>query len=239
MGTNTAPATPRPRTTRVKICCIASIDEARLAIACGASAIGLVSAMPSGPGPIDEGLIAEIAETVPPGVATFLLTCQTSPERIVEQQRRTGANTLQLCDRLAPAPAEATRAYGVLRAAMPGVALVQVIHVRGRESVDEALAIAPHVNALLLDSGNQDLAVKELGGTGRVHDWSLSAEIVRAANRPVFLAGGLRPDNAAAAIETVRPYGLDVCTGLRTNGRLDEAKVEAFMKSVARSAMPL
>ncbi|MEA2708573.1 MAG: phosphoribosylanthranilate isomerase [Phycisphaerales bacterium] len=217
---------PRPR---IKICCIASVEEAQLAIRHGASAIGLVSAMPSGPGPIPEDKIAEIAATIPPGVATFLLTCLDDPEQIIAQQRRTRVNTIQLCDRIRPAD------YATLRAAMPGIALVQVIHVTGPESVEEALKIAPHVDALLLDSGNQSLPVKELGGTGRVHDWSLSERIVKSVPRPVYLAGGLKPENVAEAIRRVRPFGLDVCSGLRTNGALDESKVSAFFAAVNRA----
>ncbi len=216
-------------TTRVKICCIASAAEAQLAIQSGASAIGLVSAMPSGPGPISEEAIAQIVPHVPPGVATFLLTCESDPAKIIAQQRRTGANTIQLCDRVA-----GVTAYDELRAAMPGIALVQVIHVAGAESLEESLAVSPHVSAILLDSGNQKLAVKELGGTGRVHDWSISAEIVRrVAPRPVFLAGGLNPSSVADAIRRVRPFGVDVCTGLRTNGRLDPSKVAAFFAAIA------
>ena len=212
--------------TRLKICCIASVDEMRLAVRYGASAVGLVSAMPSGPGPIDEALIAEIASHVPPGVATFLLTCLQDSEAIIAQQRRTRANTIQLCDRIDPAD------YTRLRAAMPGVAIVQVIHVRDERSLAEALAVAPHVDALLLDSGNHSLAVKELGGTGRVHDWALSERIVRLVPRPVYLAGGLRPDNVADAIRMVRPFGVDVCSGLRTAGRLDEGKLSAFVQAM-------
>ncbi len=221
----TAMAQPR---VRVKICCIATVPEAQMAIAHGAAAIGLVSAMPSGPGPISEELIAEIVPHVPPGVATFLLTCAQDPSIIIAQQRRTRVNTIQLCDCLDPS------AYAELRAAMPGIALVQVIHVCDRSSVDEAIAAAPHVDAILLDSGRPKLAVKELGGTGRVHDWSISAQIVqRVAPRPVFLAGGLKADNVAGAIRRVRPFGVDVCSGLRTDGRLDEAKLSAFFREIS------
>lgn len=211
---------------RVKICCIASVAEARLAIRHGASALGLVSAMPSGPGVIAEELIAEIAATVPPPIATFLLTSKLSAEEIITQQRRCRTNTLQLCDRVTPG------AHAELRSALPGIALVQVIHVTGEESVDEALVVAPQVDALLLDSGNQSLSVKELGGTGRVHNWELSRQIVARSPVPVFLAGGLRPENAARAIREVRPFGLDLCSGVRTNGVLDEAKLSAFFAAV-------
>ena len=197
-----------------------------MAIAHGASAIGLVGRMPSGPGVIADELIAEIAAAAPPGVATFLLTSETEPDAILDHVARCGTNTVQLVD------AVDARAYRALRRALPHVKIVQVVHVTGPESLDEALAVAPHVDALLLDSGRPGAAVKELGGTGRVHDWSLSRRIVEAVSRPVFLAGGLRPENAAEAVRAVRPFGLDLCSGLRNGGRLDEARLEAFFRAL-------
>jgi len=211
---------------RVKICCIASIAEAWMAIEAGASVIGLVSAMPSGPGPIPEELIAEIAATVPPGISSFLLTCLQDSDAIIDQQRRLNVNTIQICDRL-------TRgSYRELREALPGISLVQVVHVTGPEAVEEAATVAPHVDAVLLDSGNQSLAVKELGGTGRTHDWNLSRRIREAIDVPLFLAGGLNPSNVAAAIREVQPFGIDVCSGLRTNGTLDAVKLRAFFTQI-------
>lgn len=210
----------------VKVCCIASHDEARLAVSAGASALGLVSAMPSGPGPIPEELIAEIAARVAAPTETFLLTALTDAEAIAEQHRRCGTTALQLVDQVPEA--ELIR----LRRLLPGVRLVQVIHVQGEHSVDEARAAAPRVDTLLLDSGNPGLAVKELGGTGRVHDWAHSRTICECAGVPVLLAGGLHPGNARAAIEQVRPSGLDVCSGLRTQGRLDPRKLSAFFQAL-------
>jgi len=197
-----------------------------MAIEHGASAIGLVSAMPSGPGPIAEELIAEIAAPVPPGVASFLLTCKQDAASIIDQQRRTRVNTIQICDRLVDGT------YEDLRKALPGISLVQVIHVTGPEAVHEALAISSHVDAILLDSGNQSLRVKELGGTGRTHDWALSRAIRESVEVPVYLAGGLKPENVAEAIRAVRPFGVDVCSGLRTDGRLDESKLKSFFAAL-------
>jgi phosphoribosylanthranilate isomerase len=212
-------ATEKPR---VKVCCITSVEEAWLAIEHGASALGLVSAMPSGPGPIPEELIAEIAAKIPPGVSSFLLTCQQDADAIIDQQRRLRVNTIQICDRLP------SGSYSRLREALPGVSLVQVVHVTGPEAVDEAIAIAPEVDAILLDSGNQSLPIKELGGTGRTHDWRLSRAIREAIDVPLFLAGGLKPENVSEAIREVRPFGIDVCSGLRIEGRLDPQKLKAF-----------
>jgi phosphoribosylanthranilate isomerase len=204
---------------RVKICCIASIAEAALAVRHGAAALGLVGPMPSGPGVIDDRSIAEIAATVPPSVATFLLTSETEPEAIVEHVRRCGTNTVQIVDAVGP------EVYRVLRKAVPSVKIVQVIHVTGPESLDQAKTLAPGVDALLLDSGRPQAKVKELGGTGRVHDWSLSRRIVAEVSRPVFLAGGIRPENAAEAYSQVRPFGIDLCTGVRRDGRLDPERL--------------
>jgi phosphoribosylanthranilate isomerase len=211
---------------RVKICCIANEHEARVAISAGASAIGLVGKMPSGPGPIDDELIRSIAETVPPPIATFLLTSEQTADEIIHHHNRTRTNTIQIVDELTD------RAYHELRAALPGVKLVQVIHVAGEESITEACELAEHVDAILLDSGNPKLSIKELGGTGRQHDWNLSRRIVETCGKPVFLAGGLNADNVREGIETVQPFGLDLCSGVRTDGKLDPVKLEAFFEVV-------
>lgn len=211
----------------VKICCIGSIDEARLAIAAGASALGLVSWMPSGPGVIDDALIGEIAASVPPPTATFLLTALQGADAIAAQHAVCRTTTVQLVDAL-PVPE-----LQALRRLLPGVRLVQVIHVTGAASVAEAVAVAPHVDALLLDSGNPALAVKQLGGTGRTHDWALSRQIVDVVEVPVYLAGGLNPGNVASAVAAVRPFGLDLCSSVRTDGRLDAGKLGAFFDALS------
>ena len=203
-----------------------STEEALLAVEHGASAIGLVSAMPSGPGPIPEELIPEIAAVVPPGIETFLLTCLTDPAEIVAQQRRCGTSTIQFVDAIEH------WAFAQLRDELPGVSLVQVIHVSGGRSIDEATVVAPYVDAVLLDSGNPSLAVKELGGTGRMHDWNVSRTIRDSVDVPVWLAGGLKPENVARAVDIVEPFGVDVCSGLRPNGHLDPWRLQQFMDAL-------
>ncbi|MDP1676747.1 MAG: phosphoribosylanthranilate isomerase [Bacteroidota bacterium] len=214
---------PKPK---VKICCISSVDEAKLAIKYGATALGLVSAMPSGPGPISEELIAEIVSHIPDGIASFLLTSKQDADSIIAQQRKTKANTLQLVDSVS------FDVYATLRKELPNISIVQVIHVIDESSIDEAESIAPFVDMILLDSGNPKLAIKELGGTGRRHDWKLSRKIVESVNVPVFLAGGLNAGNVKEAVEYVQPYGLDLCSGVRTNGKLDERKLKLFFDSL-------
>ena len=216
-----------PFRTRVKICCISSQEEARLAIQFGADALGLVGKMPSGPGVIGDELAAQIVRTTPPPLATFMLTSETTTAGIIAHQQRVGANTIQLVDTVSP------ETYAQLHAALPAVKVVQVIHVIDGRNLDEALrAVQDGADALLLDSGNPNLAVKELGGTGRVHNWQVSRQIVAQSAVPVFLAGGLGPANVRAALETVQPFGLDICSGVRTNGRLEAEKLESFMRLV-------
>ena len=215
---------------RIKICCISSVDEARLAVRYGASAVGLVSQMPSGPGVISNELIAEIVATVPPPVATFLLTSLSDAESIAQQHITCKSSVIQLVDFVEPVE------LAKLRRLLPHVKLVQVIHVMNEESVDEARRFEGFVDALLLDSGNPTLQVKELGGTGRVHDWALSRRIREQVGRPVFLAGGLRASNVAEAIQAVEPFGLDLCSSVRHEGKLSEHKLSEFMQAVRTAA---
>ena len=215
-------------TPRIKICCISSLEEAQTAIRFGASALGLVGRMPSGPGVIADDLISAIARQVPPPVGTFLLTSETDAEAIIQHQKKVHTNTVQIVDALR------SGTYTEIRQSLGPVKLVQVIHITGEESIDEARRIAPEVDAILLDSGNPNLAVKELGGTGRTHNWQISRRIVESVSVPVFLAGGLHSGNVRAAIEAVQPFGLDLCSGVRTNGKLDPVKLELFFTAVSK-----
>lgn len=213
----------------MKVCCIQSVEEAELAVHHGVDCIGLVGEMPSGPGPIADDAIAEIAAAVPPAVSTFLLTSRTGPLDVVDHVQSTGPDVVQLVDDV---PYET---YGALRRACPGVRVVQVIHVEDDRALNRATAVSESVDALLLDSGRPSAAVRELGGTGRMHDWSLSRKIVDRASVPVFLAGGLGASNVEEAIERVSPYGVDVCSGVRTDGALDGQKLTAFLDAVRRT----
>ena len=208
---------------RIKVCCIASQAEARMAIDAGADALGLVAEMPSGPGPISDREIADIASAVPPPVATFMLTAERTADAISRHVDRTRPTSVQIVSHIDQA--EAVK----LAVLQPHVRRVQVIHVEDQNALDLIPVYAPYVHAFLLDSGRPGAATPELGGTGRRHDWSISRAFVDASPLPVFLAGGLTPDNARQAVRDVRPFGLDLCTGVRTNDRLDQAKLKAFM----------
>lgn len=216
---------------RIKICCISSIEEAKTAIEAGADAIGLVAKMPSGPGPIPDELIKQISQSVPPLIGTFLLTSETSAEKIIRHHYRTHTNTIQIVDLLSMGT------YSQIRETLPSVKLVQVIHVIDSSSVDLAITLSNSVDALLLDSGNPNLKIKELGGTGRVHNWNLSRQIRDNAKCPIILAGGLKPENVRQAIEEVQPFAIDVCSGVRTNGALDINKLSCFIKNAHKHSL--
>ncbi|MEM1323553.1 MAG: phosphoribosylanthranilate isomerase [Bacteroidota bacterium] len=214
---------PNPR---IKICCISSVEEAMLAINHGATAIGLVGPMPSGPGPIPNKRITEIAQAVPEHIETFMLTSETTLDGVLRHHELTRTNTIQLVDALEAG------AHADLKAELPDVQIIQVIHVHDEWAMDAAMEVVHQVDALLLDSGNPKLKVKQLGGTGRTHDWEISRKIVEMAPVPVYLAGGLHPNNVADAIRKVKPYGVDICSGVRTNGQLDRFKLEQFVAAV-------
>ena len=211
---------------KIKICCISSLEEAFLAIKHGADALGLVGNMPSGPGVIADELISQITKHVPPPIATFLLTSERKASDIIAHHQKVQTNTIQIVDSLLEMD------YAKIREAIPTVKIVQVIHVLNEKQIDEALEIEQWVDAILLDSGNPNLKVKILGGTGNAHDWKLSRKIREAVNKPVFLAGGINAQNVQQAIAEVNPYGIDLCSSVRTNGQLDASKLDIFFKAI-------
>ena len=211
---------------KVKICCISSIEEAALAIGYGAAAIGLVGRMPSGPGIITDELIHSIAKTVPPPIDSFLLTSETTAEKVIEHHKKVNTTTIQIVDALTD------RQYHKIREAIPHVKLVQVIHVLDEKAVQEAIEIAEWVDAILLDSGNPNLSTKVLGGTGKTHNWDVSKKIRENISIPTYLAGGINKDNIRKAIDHMQPYGIDLCSSVRTNGQLDERKLEELFKAL-------
>jgi phosphoribosylanthranilate isomerase len=213
---------------KVKICCISSVEEAKNALEFGADVLGLVAKMPSGPGTIDDDLISEVVNSIPSETMTFLLTPKTNPYEIIEHQRLTETNCIQLVD------AVKIEDYKILRENLLNIKLIQVIHVTGKESLEEARQYAQVADMILLDSGNPNLEIKELGGTGRVHNWELSRKIVESISKPVFLAGGLNSENIREAVETVKPYGVDLCSGVRTAGKLDLEKLGKFFVEIKK-----
>lgn len=197
-----------------------------MAMDAGADALGLVGEMPSGPGIIDDHLVRDIVSAVRASVETFLLTARETGEEIVEHAQYCGPNVVQIVRHIEPTE------YPFIIKHLPAVTRVQVIHIEGDRSLDLIDTYSPFVDAFLLDSGRPGADTVELGGTGRVHDWNISSQFVRRSQKPVFLAGGLNSGNVVNAIRTVGPYGLDLCSSVRTNGRLDGEKLNHFMQVV-------
>jgi phosphoribosylanthranilate isomerase len=213
---------------QVKICCVRSPEEAHTALSFGAVAVGLVSEMPAGPGDLSESEIREIVQAVPAGTGTFLLTAVTDADRLIDKVRRLGVNTLQLWDPLEPED------YGRLHQELPGLSIVQAIHVIDASAIEHAQTAARLADALVLDSSNPTVPFRWESQAGATHDWSISQEIVQTVDCPVLLAGGLHSENVESAVRLVRPYGVDVCTGVRTEDALDRRKLAAFFESLRR-----
>jgi len=218
--------------TRVKICCMASPSEVRAAAVAGADCIGAAMVtsgpMPSGPGPIDDETARAVIAATPPGVTPFLLTQAVEIEGLVRHVRATCATVVQLVRPVDP------RLHLDIRESLPGVKIVQVVHVENETALELARGYAVTADALLLDSGHPAGGgeVEELGGTGHAYDWRLSRQIVQIVDKPVYLAGGLTQANVADAIATVRPFGVDVCAGVRTLGKLDIKKLNSFFAAL-------
>ena len=209
---------------RFKVCCIKSVEEATLAIQHGASILGLVGQMPSGPGPISIDLIKEIAAHVKGDVVTWILSSKTKAQELIDEYQYVQTDGIQLVDEVRENDCKQ------LKERFPDLYLVQVRHVEKRSSAATLASVNRYIDAILLDSGSPNNEIKILGGTGNVHDWHISESIVALAKVPVFLAGGLNPSNAVNAIELVKPYGLDVCSGLRSNDKLDVLKLHNWSR---------
>lgn len=211
---------------RVKICCIASIEEAKLAISYGASDLGLVGPMPSGPGVISNDEIKSISKKIPSSISTFLLTSESTANNIIKHHQKVETTTIQLVDTIE------IKEYATIRQSLPKVKLVKVIHVQDENSINEAIQFSEHVDALLLDSGKPKASTKILGGTGKTHNWEISRRIKQSIAIPLYLAGGLNSKNVNIAIKMVEPDGIDLCSGVRTDDKLDERKLKAFFAAV-------
>lgn len=211
---------------RIKVCCISSLEEAKIAIEQGADALGIVGEMPSGPGVIEDDLAREIARNTPPTVETFLLTSRLSGDSIVDHVEYCGTTTVQIVQHI-----EVSEYRRIIERA-PAIRRVQVIHVEDKSALNLIPVYEPFVHAFLLDSGRPNADIAELGGTGRAYDWRISAEFVARTSKPAFLAGGLGPDNVQEAISSVHPFGLDLCSGVRTDNALDSLKLSDFTSKV-------
>lgn len=193
-----------------------------MASGAGADLLGLVGPMPGGPGVLTPAEARAIASGFDGPARPVLLTSSETAEDIARDASDAGVSSVQVVRHI---PVGDARTLGE-----SGLHYMQVIHVEDTASVDLIDLYAEHCDAFLLDSGTPATGV--LGGTGAVHDWALSAEVVRRSPRPVWLAGGLTPANVGEAMARVRPDGLDVCSGLRRAGRLDAGLLRDYMQAI-------
>ncbi len=219
----------RPGAVRVQIAGISSLADALAVERAGADAIGFTLGLPTGPhNGLDERGARAIIAALPPLIAPVLITYLDTAAAVVPLCRYLGVATVQLHARAAPGEIAA------MRDALPGLKVILAVNVTGEASLEEAVRVAADADALILDT--YDPATGRHGATGRTHDWALSRRIVAASPAPVILAGGLTPDNVGEAIRTVRPWAVDVHTGVeRPDGTTDHARVRAFV-AAARTA---
>lgn len=213
---------------RVKVSCVRSPEEARRAVSFGAAAIGVASHVPFTSAGLSDEEITAIASAVEPEVGTFLLTDLEDPAAIAEQAVRCGVNTVQLWSELSAA------AYVEIRRSAPDLSIAQTIHVVDEGAIEKARELAGVADALVLGSTNPEPPFRWDSPHGRTHDWQISRRIAESAMIPVILSGGLTHLNVADAVRAVRPYGVEVCSGVRRDGALDTSMLVQFLETLGR-----
>jgi phosphoribosylanthranilate isomerase len=209
--------------TRVKICGVRTVEDAVKCVAAGADAVGMLLA-PS-PRRIPAGLAREIVESLPPFVTPVIVMMPSAADEAVEAARTIRPGAIQLQGDEPPGM------LADIKQAMPGIRLIKAVHVGGGREVEKARAYESVADAILLDTISP-----ARGGSGQTHDWSVSRGVVAAINKPVVLAGGLKPGNVAEAVRAVNPYAVDVSSGVEGEGRVkDMALIRTFIKN-AREA---
>ena len=211
---------------RVKICGTATFADLDCAVAAGADAVGFLMGIThvTQDAGTPETAAAMVA-TLPPFIVPVAVTHLTKPSdliRIVELSRCT---TLQIQDMVTPDD------IAEVREALPYLRIMKAVHVMDESAITTAKYFSDTADAILLDTRTAD----RIGGTGITHDWNISAKIVKECSCPVILAGGLTPENVTEAITRVRPYAVDVHTGVKKNGVRDAERTRAFVAN-ARTA---
>lgn len=195
-----------------------------MALENGADFIGLVGPMPSGPGILSLDEISQIVRAIPAEATTVLLTSSSDVSAIIADYNQVKTKAIQLVRELSVSELTA------VRTALPDVMLLAVVHVENASAIERAKSYEDSADYILLDSGKPTAGI--LGGTGNTHDWSVSKRIVEEVKIPVLLAGGLNAENVKDALEGVNPHGVDLCSGVRTNGHLDPEKLRDFVSQL-------
>ena len=217
------------RTVKVKICGIRRREDARLAIDRGADAIGvLVGQQHPSPDFISAELASCILRDLPPFVSGVLVTHVDQPKDLLGLIKQVKPSAVQIHSAMPPDALAAVRRHH------PELPLLKVVHANGPNPIATIRAYAGLINGVVSDSCNP--ATGQVGGTGMPHDWAVSAQLARQGGLPLILAGGLTPNNVAAAIAQVSPWGVDVNSGVKgDDGFKSDARLNDF---IARARQP-
>jgi phosphoribosylanthranilate isomerase len=213
---------------RVKFCGTASLADMQCAVDAGCDAMGFIMGVTHQSSDfVTPAEAAEMVRQLPPFIEPVAVTHLQETEDLIRLVKDSRCTTLQVQNTVEPSELD------VIRYALPYLKIVKAVHVTDASAVKTAKRYEPHADALILDTRTAE----KIGGTGIVHDWNISAKIVANSAIPVILAGGLTPENVREAIQKVRPYGVDVHTGVRKNGARNPERTLAFARE-ARSALP-
>lgn len=215
---------------RVQIAGVSSLEEAIFCYSVGVDALGFTLELPSG---LHDGLTnakaARIVERLPQGILPVIITYLTSAEEACRLVKEVGGRAIQFHGGIAP------EQIAQFRELCPHIKTIGCVTVRDKSAIENARQFRPPFwDAIILDS--YDPGTGKRGATGKTHDWSISARIVRSAAVPVILAGGLTPENVAHAVRSVRPHGVDAHTGLENpDGTRDFDKIREFTRNALGS----
>lgn len=217
---------------RIKICGIKTEADVGIVVKSGADAAGLlVGQIHTSTDFILPSTAARLSGLLPPYITPVIVTHLVDAASILDIVKKTGVNTLQLHG--GSPPEEVRKICDALPA---NGKIIFAVHIIKGEMVPSLQEYYPYIDAVLLDSYN--LTTGQVGGTGQIHDWKLSAQIVRTSSVPVILAGGLNPSNVEEAIRTVKPYGVDANSGLKNaEGGRDPELCKAFVENARKAWM--
>lgn len=213
---------------RVKICGMKTAGDIELAVSCGADAVGFITEVPvNTPRKLDSKTAAELVKQVPLFVDSVLVIMPADAREALELIEKTKPDVVQLHNALSAEETEIIRNNTSRK-----IIRTFTIPVESRKMPSDMMSQintmfeSDLIDGILLDSGKAGVS----GGTGLVHDWSISKEVVENTEAPVILAGGLKPENVKNAVTQVRPFAVDTASGVETNGKKDPAKVCRFIE---------
>lgn len=205
---------------KVKICGNASLNDLKIALSAGADAVGFITGTNyKSEDAVTKSCAKKLVLSLPPFVASVAVTHLQNPQDLIDIIDETGCSTLQIQNDVS------LEDMDIVKNGLPHTKIIKAVHVTGIEAIEKAEMFSKTADAIILDTKTET----RIGGTGITHDWNISAEIVKRLNKPVILAGGLSPSNLAEAIEKVKPYAVDVHSGVKKNGARDFYLTKSFV----------